>query len=537
MARKRGFFAELEHQRMQRARAEQRFHAEQQRLAKQALREQERTQQARKRAAAQATREQQAQHAQQRLAEAAELTKAVNGRVAELETVLVTALAQRASPSLDQLRQRYRPIPFVPDPALSTSAQPPHWPQYAPPQPSGLSKVFTKSKYESALQEAQQRFAQAMSHYQAHEKDRLGRLAAAEYRHNQSETSRRQEIEQNNAQVDLLEQAVVARVPQAVEDYFELLLEASPLAADLPVDVETAYQPEAGKLLIIRELPGVDAIPDAREYTYVRARDEIITKVRPVKEVKQRYADLVAQLVLRTMRDVLEVQPAGIVDEVAVNGHVSTRNKATGQPERPCLVSVSATREQFAQFVLDELDPAECLRHLNALVSPHPWDLEPVRPIFDPDLSKYRFVDAHDAAAGLDARPVLLEMHPIEFEHLVRQLFEAMGMKSWVTQASRDDGIDAVAVNEDPIMGGVCIVQAKRYSKVVPAEAVRALAGSMEDKRASRGVLVTTSWFGKATHDFKARHGRIQLIEGQELVHLLSEHLNLEVLIGQVKHR
>ncbi|MFF3672945.1 hypothetical protein ACFYYS_03035 [Streptomyces sp. NPDC002120] len=29
-----------------------------------------------------------------------------------------------------------------------------------------------------------------------------------------------------------------------------------------------------------------------------------------------------------------------------------------------------------------------------------------------------------------------------------------MGLKSWVTQASRDDGIDAIAVNEDPLIGG-----------------------------------------------------------------------------------
>ena len=237
------------------------------------------------------------------------------------------------------------------------------------------------------------------------------------------------------------------------------------------------------------------------------------------------------------MRDVFEVRPTTIVDEVAVNGHVSTRNKATGQPEHPCLISVSATREQFKDLVLTDLDPSQCLRHLNALVSPHPWDLEAVRPIFDPDLSKYRFVDAHDAAAGLDARPVVLQMKPVEFEHLVRQLFEAMGMKSWVTQASRDEGVDAVAVNEDPIMGGVCVIQAKRYSGIVPADAVRALAGVMDDKRASRGVLVTTSWFGKATHDFAARHGRIQLIEGGELKHLLAERLNLDVTIGPLKHK
>ena len=235
------------------------------------------------------------------------------------------------------------------------------------------------------------------------------------------------------------------------------------------------------------------------------------------------------------MRDAFEVTGEALVTEVAVSAMVSTRNKATGRPERPCLVSLITTREQFSDLVLSELDPGECLRHLNALVSKHPWDLEAVRPVFDPDLSRYKFVDARDATAGLDSRPVLLDLHPTEFEHLVRQLFEAMGLKSWVTQASRDDGVDGVAVNEDPIMGGVCVIQAKRYRSVVSTEAVRALAGVMGQLKASRGVLVTTSWFGKQSHDFVAEHGRIQLIEGNHLKHMLQEHLGLEVIIGELK--
>ncbi len=48
-------------------------------------------------------------------------------------------------------------------------------------------------------------------------------------------------------------------------------------------------------------------------------------------------------------------------------------------------------------------------------------------------------------------------------------------MKSWITQASRDEGVDGVAINEDPIVGGLCIVEAKRYSKIVGLEAVHAL--------------------------------------------------------------
>jgi restriction system protein len=140
-----------------------------------------------------------------------------------------------------------------------------------------------------------------------------------------------------------------------------------------------------------------------------------------------------------------------------------------------------------------------------------------------------------DAVAGLDSRPDLLDMTPTEFEHLVRQLFEAMGMESWVTQASKDDGVDAVAVNEDPVFGGLCVIQAKRYRGAVGVEAVRALAGVMEDKHATKGIMVTTSWVTKDGHAFSTRHGRIQIMECEEIKYLCKEHLGLDVLISLPK--
>ncbi len=49
-------------------------------------------------------------------------------------------------------------------------------------------------------------------------------------------------------------------------------------------------------------------------------------------------------------------------------------------------------------------------------------------------------------------------------------------------------------------------------------ESVHALAGVMDDMNAAKGVMVTTSWVGKASRDFAARNGnRIQIIEGREL--------------------
>ncbi|MGH8390526.1 MAG: restriction endonuclease [Pseudomonas sp.] len=298
------------------------------------------------------------------------------------------------------------------------------------------------------------------------------------------------------------------------------------------------YRPEAGELLVEYELPRQSAVPIVAAYRYVRSKDFVQPEPRKEAEIKKLYEELIARVALRTLAEAFDIAPVTLVSGIVFNGYVSAKDRATGKPIRPLLISIHATRDAFAEILLDEpeLDPVMCLRgYLNAVISPHPYDFEAVRPVIQFDLSKYKFVEEMDVVAGLDSRPDLLTLKPVEFEHLIRQLFEAIGMKSWVTQASRDEGVDGVAVNEDPIVGGLCVIQAKRYSKIVGLEAVHALAGVMNDKCAAKGVLVTTSWVGKASRDFAARNGRIEIIEGRHLKAMLLEHLGLDVLISLPK--
>jgi restriction system protein len=299
------------------------------------------------------------------------------------------------------------------------------------------------------------------------------------------------------------------------------------------------FRPEARELLVEYELPRQDAVPPVVAYRYMKSKDVVQPEPRKEAQIKKLYGELLARVTLRTLAEAFDAAPVTLVSGIVFNGYVSAKDRATGKPIRPLLVSTNATREAFAEIVLDEpeLDPVACLRgYLNAVVSPHPYDLEPVRPVVQFDLSKYKFVEEMDIVAGLDSRADLLALKPVEFEHLIRQLFETIGLKSWVTQASRDEGVDGVAYNDDPIVGGLCIIQAKRYSKIVGLEAVHALAGVMEDKNAAKGILVTTSWVGKASRDFAARNGsRIEIIEGRHLKSMLMEYLGLDVLISLPK--
>ena len=76
-------------------------------------------------------------------------------------------------------------------------------------------------------------------------------------------------------------------------------------------------------------------------------------------------------------QEAFDVVPASLVDGIVFNGYVSAKDRATGKPIRPLLISTNATREAFGEIELDEpeLDPMLCLRgFLNVIVSPHPYD-------------------------------------------------------------------------------------------------------------------------------------------------------------------
>lgn len=389
------------------------------------------------------------------------------------------------------------------------------------------------------------------------ERDQERRTAEAKKRREREALDRRQsEAERRSSQVEervsALEELLVSR-PKGlgshraqVEETFDRSgggamadLAAQILAAmerpdGFPQRCEVGYVSEARELLIRYELPRQDVVPTVLGYRYVRARDAIEPVPRKEADVKAIYRRLLARTVLRALAGLFDAMPPPLVESVAVNGYVAAKDRSTGKPVDFVLVSVNATREAFEGLVLDEpeLDPVFCLQRMNAIVSPHPYDLEPVPPVVQFDLAKFKLVEGMDVVAGLDSRPDLLEMDPKKFENLVKELFIAIGMKAWVTQASRDDGIDAVATNEDPVVGGLCVIQAKRYRNIVGLESVHALAGAMNDKSATKGLLVATSWFGKASRDFVARNGRMELIDGRGLKELLLKHLDLDVLIG-----
>ena len=141
-----------------------------------------------------------------------------------------------------------------------------------------------------------------------------------------------------------------------------------------------------------------------------------------------------------------------------------------------------------------------------------------------------RFIQEQDILSTLDNRLNLMELSPGEFESLITNLFQKMGLDTKLTQASRDGGVDCVAYDSRPILGGKVIIQAKRYKNTVGVSGVRDLFGTVHNEGASKGILVTTSGYGKAAYDF-ANGKPIELISGSNLLYLLKERASIEARI------
>ncbi|GAA1005038.1 restriction endonuclease [Acrocarpospora pleiomorpha] len=472
----------------------------------------------------------QQQHLEQQQATTDNRTAEVVKRIEELDGVLAVALGVYPL-AFEQMRVIPPLQPFSPG-RLGVPELAPDWASFAPSPPTGFSKLLGgKARYERDSVLARDSFDAAMAAYRQREAQRVSRLSDAQVAHDRRMGDLRDRAAAENAQLDKLRADFVAGQPEAVEWFIGKVLERSTYPHGCPRLYQVAYRPENHDLVVEFELPGQDVIPQMRGYKYVKQRDAIDPVPRPQTEIRQRYAKLLACVTLRTLHEIFTATPAQIVEAIVFNGRHSTIDRATGKNVRPHLLSVQAERPSFEELVLSAVDPIACLKRLNALVSPNPYDLEAIEPFITFDLNRFRFSEDMDVVAGLDSRRNLLKLSPTEFEHLVRELFVAMGAEAWTTIPSKDGGVDAVATSKNLFFGGVCLIQAKRWAGLVGLDAVHALTGVMADHNATTGVLVTTSWFGRASENF-AQRNRITLINGAELKHLIKQHLNIDVIPG-----
>lgn len=314
---------------------------------------------------------------------------------------------------------------------------------------------------------------------------------------------------------------------KAIEEYCDLVLNNSQYPDYFSPNWQLEYKKEGRIAIVEYDLPSPSRIPKFESCQYIKSKDEVLKKEIPLNKQKKLYDSVIYQICIRTIHELFEADAVNALDVVAFNGLVTNINPATGVEETKIIISVLANKEQFMAFDLSHVDPKATFKHMKGVAAPSLVDLTPIPPVIQLDKSDKRFIDGKNIVESLDDSVNLAAMLWDDFEHLIRELFEkefiSNGGEVRVTQASSDGGVDALAFDPDPIRGGKIAIQAKRYTNVVGVAAVRDLYGTVMNEGATKGILVTTSGYGKDSYDF-AQGKPLTLLNGSNLLSLLEKH-------------
>lgn len=138
-----------------------------------------------------------------------------------------------------------------------------------------------------------------------------------------------------------------------------------------------------------------------------------------------------------------------------------------------------------------------------------------------------------------EIREMLLKLNPKDFEALTAKLYRKMGYLVNLTRYSKDDGADLICCRDDPGRKELLIVQCKRYTGNVGLKDLKELLGTVSDRKATKGVLVTPSGFTRPAINKANENPQIELLGGISLQKLLAENLgsqwtiNLDILIAE----
>jgi restriction system protein len=134
---------------------------------------------------------------------------------------------------------------------------------------------------------------------------------------------------------------------------------------------------------------------------------------------------------------------------------------------------------------------------------------------------------AHNEEQLAAFRERLMQLEPVQFEHFVKELLDAMDYEDVrVTKVSGDKGVDVVARVQFGITEITEVVQVKRTESTITRPKVDELRGALPYFKAIRGTIISLGSFAKGAQEGALFVGAapITLIDGKRLVDLCIKH-------------
>ena len=300
-------WAEIQRERARRQRLQEKEFRVFRQAQERTQREQVRAEKAAARKAAADLKEAKRLYLEERKAEAEEMSQALQDRVAELDGVLTAGMRTGPLVTFRSLKRQETYVPFDPGP-LGELLPSPLWEQFAPDPPGGFRRRAGSARYAREEQEARAAFDDARRQHAAAELRRRERLAEREKAYRAVSAEAISQAREHNEGIDELARDFRSGDSESVARFCTLVLDSTLYPDGFPRQTRAIYRPEPREVVVEWELPPQSIIPVERGYKYVATRDAIDPIARPDREVKERYANLIAQVTLRTIHEVPDLR-------------------------------------------------------------------------------------------------------------------------------------------------------------------------------------------------------------------------------------
>jgi restriction system protein len=275
------------------------------------------------------------------------------------------------------------PIPDPPKPILRAP----------PPSPTGLQRLFGKKRLAKAVAEAASRHERALidwntqlqqlnterqataKKHELAEAERLASLEIERARYQQECDVREAQVTGQNSAVDELIAGLSYGAVDAVQEYVSIVLSNSLYPEDFPVAYDFDFDPSSAELRLRVLVPPPDKIPDIKAYKYNKSADDIAHTSLSQKACRDRYADAVHQVALRSLHEVFEADRRGIIQTIDLEVGTKAIHPATGLNAFLLFVATASQREAFLELELSAVVPSATLAHLGSTVSKNPFGL------------------------------------------------------------------------------------------------------------------------------------------------------------------
>ena len=129
----------------------------------------------------------------------------------------------------------------------------------------------------------------------------------------------------HNARLDRIAAGLDSGDREAAGEYAEIVLRSSPYPDGFPLERTARYVPDSSLLAVEWCLPPVEVVPEYTSFRHPRGGQIIEPTARPAPEIRQIYQAVIAQIALRTLREVFGSDPAALIRTVVFSGRVQRR--------------------------------------------------------------------------------------------------------------------------------------------------------------------------------------------------------------------